>query len=361
MTLQDKLITWFDAHRVDLPWRGDRHPYKVWLSEIMLQQTQVETVIPYYERFLERFPTVEALAAAPLDDVLKMWEGLGYYSRARNLHKAAKMIVDEFSGSFPQTVKGLRKLPGVGPYTAGAIANFAFLLDAPLVDGNVIRVLTRLFDIDDDVTRSATKRELWALAESLVPEGRGPAWNEGLMEFGRLVCTPKSPDCHACPLQAECRAYAAGTQLQRPVKRKRKPTPHYDVTAGVIRRADGALLIAQRPTDKMLGGLWEFPGGKREEGESLPECLQRELREELAIEVAVGSQIVTVKHAYSHFRITLYAFECRITAGQPQAIAADSIVWAHLSELDAYAFPVTDQKIIAALRQGGGQLAMDLG
>ena len=359
-SLQDKLIRWFGAHQVALPWRTDRHPYKVWMSEIMLQQTQVDTVIPYYERFLERFPTVEALAIAPLDDVLKMWEGLGYYSRARNLHKAAQMVVEEFDGTFPETVADLRTLPGVGAYTAGAIANFAFGQDVPIVDGNVIRVLTRLFNIDDDVTRTVTKKELWALAESLVPEGQGPLWNEGLMEFGRLMCTPKAPACHECPLRGHCDAYAEGVQLERPVKKKRKRAPHYDVTAGVIRRDDGKLLIAQRPTDKMLGGLWEFPGGKREEGESLTECLQRELQEELRIHVDVGRQITTVKHAYSHFRITLYAFECRITAGEPQAVGADDFAWVNLDEVDSYAFPVTDQKIIAALREGGGQLAMDL-
>ncbi|MCC6904826.1 MAG: A/G-specific adenine glycosylase, partial [Anaerolineae bacterium] len=266
------LIDWFSAHQVDLPWRRERTPYRVWLSEIMLQQTQVTTVIPYYLRFLERFPTVEALAAAPLDNVLKLWEGLGYYSRARNLHRAAQMVTEEPGGVFPDTVEGLLALPGVGRYTAGAIASIAFGVDASLLDGNVIRIFTRLFDIPDDVTDPAAKARLWRLADDMVPRGRAALWNEGLMELGRLVCTPKSPACAECPLRDLCTSYAAGTVSERPVRRPRATTPHYDVVAGVIRRADGALLIAQRRLDGMLGGLWEFPGGKREPGESLPEC-----------------------------------------------------------------------------------------
>ncbi|NDJ33498.1 MAG: A/G-specific adenine glycosylase [Chloroflexi bacterium] len=357
--LQDNLINWFQQHRVDLPWRAQRDPYHVWISEIMLQQTQVTTVIPYFERFIERFPTVVHLAAAPLDDVLKLWEGLGYYSRARNLHAAAQMIIDKFDGQFPNTVDDLRHLPGVGDYTAGAIANFAFGADAPLVDGNVIRVLTRLFDIDADVTRAAGKRAVWDLAAELVPTGRGPLWNEGLMELGRLVCTPRSPACEACPVQTHCQALARGTQEERPVKPKRKPTPHYDVTAAVITRDDGRILIAQRPTDKMLGGLWEFPGGKREPGESLRDCLVREIEEELSLVIDVGPQITTVKHAYSHFKITLYAFACEVRSGEATPLGVADFAWVTADQFDAYAFPVTDQKIIAALRSGGGQLGMD--
>lgn len=359
--LHDTLIAWFEQHKADLPWRCTRDPYAIWLSEIMLQQTQVATVIPYYERFMAHFPTVRALAAAPLDDVLKLWEGLGYYSRARNLHKAAQMVVAEFDGQFPANVPDLLRLPGVGRYTVGAIASLAFHLDVPLVDGNVIRVLTRLFDIADDVTRTATKNALWKLAEHILPAGRAGPWNEGLMELGRRVCTPQSPDCAACPVAAHCEARRLGHQAARPVKPARRKTPHYDVTAAVIRRDDGRLLIAQRPLDGMLCGLWEFPGGKREPGESLAECLRREIREELGIEIAVEHQVGTVRHAYTHFCITLYAFACHIVSGTPQAIECADWAWVSLDELSEYAFPVTDQKIIAMLRNGGGQLGLDLG
>jgi A/G-specific adenine glycosylase len=360
MTLHDDLISWFKAHKADLPWRRNKDPYAIWLSEIMLQQTQVNTVTPYYERFLTRFPTVFDLAAAPLDDVLKLWEGLGYYSRARNLHRAAQMVVNAYGGVFPQTVPELLKLPGIGRYTAGAIASLAFNTDAPILDGNVIRVFSRLFNIVDDVTLESTKAKLWELAEQQLPSSRAGAWNEGLMELGRRICTPKSPDCLNCPIAAHCEAFKLGIQEQRPVRAPRRKTPHYDVTAAVISRDDGYVLIAQRPAEGMLGGLWEFPGGKREPGETLPECLHREILEELALDIAVGQQIGVVEHAYSHFSITLYAFACRYQGGEPQAVQCSAWTWVTLDELDKYAFPVTDQKIIALLRKGGGQIGMDL-
>lgn len=358
--LHDALIAWFEAHKADLPWRRTQDPYAIWLSEIMLQQTQVATVIAYYERFLARFPTVQHLAAAPLGDVLKLWEGLGYYSRARNLHRAAQMVVAEFGSTLPASVDDLRRLPGVGRYTAGAVASLAFGVDTPVLDGNVIRILTRLFNLADDVRQSATQRALWNLATCLVPAGRAGHWNEGLMEFGRRICTPKSPACESCPIAAHCDALKQGTQHALPIKTPRPKTPHFDVTAAVTRRADGRLLIAQRPPEGMLGGMWEFPGGKREPSESLKECLKREIREELGIEIAVGTQIGTVKHTYTHLRITLYAFECRLISGEPQTLECAAWAWVTLAELDNYAFPVTDQKIIAMLRSGGGQLGMDL-
>jgi A/G-specific adenine glycosylase len=358
--LHAALVAWFEAHREDLPWRRTGDPYAVWVSEIMLQQTQVATVIPYFEQFMAQFPTVEALAAAPLDDVLKRWEGLGYYSRARNLHRAARMVVDQYGGKLPDNIHDLKKLPGIGPYTAGAVGSLAFGLDVPIVDGNIIRVLTRLYNIEDDVTQSATRRELWKLAGEIVPAGRAALWNEGLMELGRRICTPRSPDCGSCPLADHCEAHRLNLQYERPVRAARKAVPHIDVTAAVIREGGGRLLIAQRREDDMLGGLWEFPGGKREKGESLEECLRREIREELGIEIAVGPQLTTINHAYTHFKITLHVFECRHTNGNPQAIECADWAWVTLDEVDRYAFPVTDQKIIAALRNGGGQISMDL-
>ncbi|MBL8133311.1 MAG: A/G-specific adenine glycosylase [Anaerolineae bacterium] len=342
------LLAWYDRLGIELPWRGERDPYRVWLSEIMLQQTQVETVKPYFARFLAAFPTVEALAAAPLDAVLKLWEGLGYYSRARNLHRAAQVVAQ--TGVFPSTPDALLNLPGVGRYTAGAIASIAFGVRAPVLDGNVIRVYVRLLDLADEVTLPATQEYLWEIAEAWLPADRPGDYNQAVMDLGRLVCTPRSPDCAACPLRRHCLAHAAGTQGERPIKAAKAAAPHYDVTAGLIRGDTGDLLIAQRPLEGLLGGLWEFPGGKVEPGETLPECLRRELREELGIEVAVGEFFVKVKHAFTHFRITLHAFECRHIAGEPQRLGVHAFAWVREDDLDAYSFGKADRQVIAALK-----------
>jgi A/G-specific adenine glycosylase len=317
----------------------------------MLQQTQAVTVIPYFQRFTECFPTVQALAATPLGDVLKLWEGLGYYARARNLHRAAQKVVAEFDGQLPDTVEGLRQLPGIGAYTAGAIASSAFGRDAPVVDGNVKRVLCRVYAIRGDPRQPTIQKKLWALAQANLPRGKAGRWNEAMMELGATVCTPKSPRCGECPLAQVCRARALGIQEQLPARAAKKQLPHYDVTAAVIRsQRGGRVLIAQRPLGGMLGGLWEFPGGKRERGESLEECLQREIREELGIEVSVGEPVTQVKHTYTHFRITLHAFECRLVRERPRAIQVADWRWVRFDELDDFAFAVTDRKIIQALR-----------
>jgi len=344
------LLAWYDAHRADLPWRENRDPYRVWLSEIMLQQTQVETVKPYFLRFLAAFPTVQALADAPLDDVLKMWEGLGYYSRARNLHRAAQIIARERDGQFPPVVDGLLELPGVGRYTAGAIASIAFDAPAPVLDGNVIRVFSRLTDLKDDVTQARTQARLWGLAADWLPDARTGDYNQALMELGRVVCKPRDPLCEHCPVRVHCLAYAHGTQRERPVKKAKPKTPHYEVAAGLIWNERGQLLIAQRPLDGLLGGLWEFPGGKQEAGETLSACLQRELREELGIEVEVGELFTVVHHGFTHFTVRLHAFTCRVTGGQPQALQVRDWAWVFPDGLDAYPFGKADRQIIAALR-----------
>lgn len=346
----DELLAWYDANAANLPWRNfQTDPYRVWLSEIMLQQTQVETVIPYYMRFLDQYPDIHALANAPIDDVLKLWEGLGYYSRARNLHKTAITVSKDLDGNFPDTLDGLMQLSGIGRYTAGAIASIAFGLVAPLLDGNVIRVFSRLKDFDEDVTTTSAQGSLWQLAETWLPDERAGDYNQALMELGRTVCKPRNPLCAECPISAHCLAFANGTQSERPVKKKKAATPHYDVSAGLIRDAQGRLLIAQRPMEGLLGGLWEFPGGKQEDGESLPECLQRELREELAIEVEVREFFVSVKHAFTHFKITLHAFECRHIGGDPQKLGVRDFAWVTEDELSKYSFGKADRQIIDAL------------
>lgn len=349
----DDLLDWYDALAIELPWRGESDPYRVWLSEIMLQQTQIETVKPYYARFLDAYPTIAALADAPLGDVLKRWEGLGYYSRARNLHRAAQVVVGEHGGQFPRTAEGLQALPGIGRYTAGAIASIAFGEHAPVLDGNVIRVFSRLGDLAEDVTQPAVIARLWALAEERLPTARAGDYNQALMDLGRLVCKPRAPQCEDCPVRAHCRAYTNGTQGERPVKVARAKTPHYDVTAGMIWNARDELLIAQRPLDGLLGGLWEFPGGKAEPGETLEACLARELREELGIEVEVGALFVVVRHAFTHFRITLHAFTCRYhdQSGEPQALGVRDWAWVKPDMLDDYSFGKADRQVIAELKR----------
>jgi A/G-specific adenine glycosylase len=350
--LASKLLAWWDEGHDRLPWRETDDPYAIWVSEVMLQQTQVSTVIPYFEAWMTKFPTVESLAAAPLDAVLKAWEGLGYYSRARNLQRAAQRLVEEQGGQLPTEVGALRKLPGIGRYTAGAIASIAFGRRAAVVDGNVVRVLARLTDLEEDVTLAATMKAVWQLADSLVPAKRPGDYNQALMELGRKVCRPAQPLCHRCPVGEMCEARKAGMQLERPVRPPRKRTPHVAVTAGVIWRGE-RVLIAQRPLDGMLGGLWEFPGGKQNDGESLVECLKREIREELGIEIEVGEKVMAIDHAYTHFRITLHVFECRYQRGKAEAIEVADFAWVQLDELDDYAFPATDQQIIGRLKRRG--------
>jgi len=351
----EPLLEWYQRHRAEHPWRQQSDPYRLWLAEVMLQQTQVATVIPYYRRIVAAYPTVQALAQAPLDDLLKHWEGLGYYRRAQHLHRAAARIVADYDGRLPRDVKALQALPGIGPYTAAAIASIAYGQAEPLLDGNVIRLFARLLDLPDDIRRSATRAKLWKVAADWVPAQRAGDYNQALMELGQRVCKPRNPRCAACPLRGYCRAYAAGTVAQRPVRAARAALPHVDVAAGIIRDAQQRILLAQRPLEGMLGGLWEFPGGKRERGESLTQCLQRELREELAIEVAIESPFTRVKHSFTHFKITLHAYNCRYVGAlapynEPQALGAQRWLWAQEGELQRYSFGKADRLVIAKLR-----------
>ena len=276
----------------------------------MLQQTRVPAAIPYYERFLKRFPTVRHLARARLDTVLKLWEGLGYYSRARNLHAAAREIVARFGGEIPRTREELLTLPGIGRYTAGAIASIAFGRREPLVDGNVERVLCRVFRIHGNPKDAAIRKKLWSIAEDLLPKDHVGQFNQALMELGSEICTPRNPRCEICPLNRLCEANLHGEQNSLPTRVRKKPLPSHVVAVGVIYRA-GRILIDKRKPKGLLGGLWEFPGGKVQPGESLESALHRELREELDIEVEVVREIAVVDHTYTHFHVEIHAFECK--------------------------------------------------
>jgi A/G-specific adenine glycosylase len=351
--LPDLLLDWFSRNARDLPWRRDRTPYRVWLAEVMLQQTQVDTAIPYYERFLARFPSIESLAGAQLEDVLKLWEGLGYYARARNLHAAAREVVAGHGGSLPPSSEALRALPGIGRYVAGAIASMAFGQDVVAVDGNARRVLCRVFAVAEDVTRASAQRRLEALAGGMIPPGRAGEFNEALIELGATVCTPRAPRCDECPVRGQCAARIDGDPEALPVTRPRRRVPHYDVSAAVTMR-DGRVLVAQRKAEDMLGGLWEFPGGRREEGESLSECLAREMREELGVEVQVGELLTVVRHGYTHFRITLHAFYCSVVSGRPRCIECAAFRWVDPAELDVLPMSVADRKVAHALQAARG-------
>ncbi|MBT3345951.1 MAG: A/G-specific adenine glycosylase [Gemmatimonadetes bacterium] len=350
------MLIWYRATRRDLPWRRTEDPYRIWVSEIMLQQTRVETTIDYYERFLERFPTVEDLALAPEDDVLKLWEGLGYYSRARNLHSAAKTIVAA-GGTIPDTYDRLLRLPGVGPYTAAAVASIAFDRPHPVLDGNVIRVLCRMLRVEGDPGRAATRQELLAAGEQLMARTGSGDVNQALMELGARVCTPRSPDCHECPVRSWCRAEAElEDPTTLPIKPPRKERPHLEVTAGVIWK-DGKVLLARRPVGGMLAGLWEFPGGKVEAGETLAACLAREIQEELAIDIDVHETLASVDHEYTHLSITLHALQATWRAGEPQAIGVDDWKWVSVEQLDDFAMPRADRRILERLAAEERELA----
>jgi A/G-specific adenine glycosylase len=344
-----RLLSWYERNQRELPWRNTRDPYLITVAEFMLHQTRVATVLPYYQRFLERFPDWSALASAPLDDVLKAWEGLGYYARARHLHGLAQCVSAEHGGELPNSDQALRALPGIGEYTAGAILSIAFGQDRVAIDGNVRRVLCRLFQITENPVSADGRQRLQQSAESLLPHGQAGAFNQALMDLASSVCTPRRPMCEVCPLSEACQARRLGTQESLPVRRPTRRIPHYDIAAAVIWR-EGCILITKRPLRGLLGGLWEFPGGKREPRETLEACLAREIREELGIEIEIGAHIATVEHAYTHFRITLYAYDCRYAGGEPRCLGCDEWKWVQPPQLRDYAFPAANHPILAALQ-----------
>jgi A/G-specific adenine glycosylase len=338
------ILDWYGRHARRLPWRDRPEPYRVWVSEIMLQQTRVETVRPYFERWMERFPNVQALASASEQEVLQAWEGLGYYSRARNLHRAARLVVEDYSGQIPAEREELEKLPGIGRYTAGAIASIAFGKDEAALDGNIRRVLARVFNVTLSIQSMDGEKQLWTLAERELPPGMAGDFNQALMDLASSICIPRTPACLICPIQACCEAFRLGKQAELPVREARAAVPHYTVAAAVIRR-DGQVLIARRPSSGLLGGMWEFPGGKVEPGEDLPQALSREIREELATEIQVNDEIGVFEHGYTHFKVTLHAFHCLLTKGEPRAVEASEIRWVDLAQLVDFPMGKIDRAI----------------
>jgi A/G-specific adenine glycosylase len=344
------LLAWYGQHRRILPWREHPDPYRIWISEIMLQQTQVDTVIPYYDRFLQRFPTVEALAAAALDEVLKAWENLGYYARARHLHRAARIIVEKYGGIIPDTWEAIIDLPGIGHYTAGAILSIAFGQPLPAVDGNVRRVLSRIYGIGEPINAPATQKALHTLAVSILPKKSPGLFNQALMDLGAMICTPRSPACADCPLIKFCTAWKDGLQDHLPVSERKPATPHERVTAAFMFNRQGKMLVVQRPAQGLLASLWKLPGGIVKRGETLEEGLQRIVREELGIRIRIGEGVVSVHHAYTHFRITLHAFRCTRRSGRPSALACQEWRWASPRDLEALAFSKADRAVTSVMQ-----------
>lgn len=345
--LRRSLLAWYGQQGRDLPWRQTRDPYAIWISEVMLQQTQVQTVIPYYQRWLERFPTVEVLAIADLNAVLKAWEGLGYYSRARNLHRAAQQIVTEHQGRFPESATAVEALPGIGRTTAGGILSAAFNQPQAILDGNVKRVLARLGALPLPPAQAIA--QLWQWSEALIDPDQPRDFNQAIMDLGATICTPRKPVCDRCPWSFACAAYNTQMTEQLPLREASSPIPHKQIGVAVIWNDRGQILIDQRKPEGLLGGLWEFPGGKIEAGESIEDCIRREIQEELGIAIAVGDHLISVDHTYTHFRVTLHVHYCQHLEGEPQAIECAEVRWVEPTELSEFAFPKANQQIITAI------------
>ncbi len=336
-TFTGHLLAWYQQNARALPWRFTIEPYAILVSEVMLQQTRVDAVIPYYLRWMERFPTLKLLALASEDDVLRTWEGLGYYSRARNLHKTARFVTQECDGVLPQSFEFLKQLPGIGNYTAAAVASIAFGADELTVDANIRRVAARVFNLEHPLgTPQLDSAARLALLVHL-PSGKAGDFNQALMELGACVCLPRQPLCTSCPVQSYCQAYSLDCVPDRPVKRLKSAIPHYRVTAAVIWQG-WQVLLAKRPANGLLGGMWEFPGGKLLSGETDQEGLKREIREELGVEITVGEAIGLFKHAYTHYKVTLHAYHCQLMGEQPKALEAQEIRW--VSPVDLVNFPM---------------------
>ncbi len=347
--LRHQLLAWYVSHGRDLPWRRSRDPYQIWISEIMLQQTQVKTVIPYYERWLQAMPTVATLAIADQQTVLKLWEGLGYYARARNLHRAAQQMMAKYGGEFPPNLTGALALPGIGRTTAGGILSAAFNLPTAILDGNVKRVLARLVALPAVPNQALS--QLWALSEQLLDPQQPRDFNQAIMDLGATVCTRHRPACLICPWQTHCAAYNQNAVTDFPMTSPRQPLPHKQIGVAVITDDQGRILIDRRKQAGLLGGLWEFPGGKIEPNESVEACISREIKEELGIEIEVGTRLITIEHAYTHFKVTLNVFNCKHLSGDPQPLESDEVKWVTLDEIDEYPFPKANSQIIKAIRE----------
>lgn len=344
----DKLGKWYQANKRDLPWRRTRDIYRIWVSEVMLQQTQVAAATPYYLKFVSEFPTVRHLAKAEEERVLKLWEGMGYYNRCRNLHRAAKIVVDQLGGIVPTDPSEFRKLPGAGPYITAAVMSIGANQPLPAVDGNVMRVFTRFTGLEEDISKNATKTFITGTLQNVIPGGWPGDFNQAMMELGAMVCVPQRPRCPQCPLREECVALKTGQTDRLPIKAAKKSIPEYNVAVAVIRK--GALFFIQkRPAEGHLGGMWEFPGGKSQGNETPAETVVRECREELGIEVTVQTELARVQHGYSHFKIRLTVFVCDAGTQAVRPLNGQDHRWISVEDIPRFPFPAANHKFFPVL------------
>jgi A/G-specific adenine glycosylase len=340
---QERLLRWFDRNKRSLPWRLNGNPYRIFVVEVMLQQTQIKTVLPYYDRWLKAFPNIKSLAHASLDKVLKLWEGLGYYSRARNLHKAANMIVSDFGGVVPREPRALQSLPGVGRYTAGAISSIAYQNPVPLVDGNVTRVLSRVFNLKKDVSKPETFEILYEIAGRLVSQKRPGDFNQALMELGALVCIPEWPQCDKCPVAALCRAKQQGDPSQLPIRSKGVKVRKMEMVVGILKQ-NGKLLIRRRKNSGIWGGLWEVPSTIRFPRASREDSLKDEFSNSFGMHVKIRGKMKPIQHRFTHREVLIHPYE--LTAQKKITIRNGSTKWVDEQKIKRFSFSVPHQKIL---------------
>ncbi|HHY72009.1 MAG TPA: A/G-specific adenine glycosylase [Bacillus bacterium] len=348
LQFQSDLIGWFMKEQRMLPWRKNKDPYKIWVSEVMLQQTRVETVIPYFNNFIEQFPTVEALATAEEEKVLKAWEGLGYYSRARNLQSAVKEVVAEYGGQVPNNPKTLSKLKGVGPYTQGAILSIAYDIPEPAVDGNVMRVLARILFIEDDISKVKTRKLFENVVRELISSKQPSEFNQGLMELGALICTPKSPSCLLCPVQEHCRAFHEGLQDELPFKTTKKAPKEVLMTALVLKNKAGQILVQKRPSEGLLANLWELPNQEMAQESIIGQVKQMKqfMKSEYRLDVEIGNPFMHLKHEFSHLIWKIAVYHAFTDGKLPNS---NSLRFVSSEEIAELPFPVPYKKIISEI------------
>lgn len=339
---QDDLINWFKAEQRDLPWRKDQDPYKVWVSEIMLQQTRVDTVIPYFNRFIEKFPTIEKLSEADEESVMKAWEGLGYYSRVRNLQAAVREVHESYGGIVPNTPEGIRKLKGVGPYTAGAILSIAYGVPEPAVDGNVMRVISRILLIWEDIAKASSRKVFEAAIREMISHENPSYFNQALMELGALICTPTSPSCLLCPVREHCQAFFEGVQDQLPVKTKKKSVRHVELVAAVLKDDNNRFLIHKRSDKGLLANLWEFPNVEKSKLIKSKNILQDFLKDDYHIESNLDKSFTDIQHVFSHLTWDIEVYSGQIIGKVEEN---ETLKLVTEEELTNYAFPVSHQKM----------------
>ncbi|HLC04876.1 MAG TPA: A/G-specific adenine glycosylase [Anaerolineales bacterium] len=348
--LSERLLSWYRHNARDLPWRRTRDPYAIWVAEVMLQQTRVETVLPYYQRWMDRFPGPKALAEADSDELMSAWEGLGYYRRARLLQRAAKRILTDHNGNVPRNLDDLRSLPGVGKYTAAAVGAIAFDENVVALDGNLRRVLARLIDLDLDPRSPEGEARLMACATSLLPTGQASAFNQALMDLGATICLPRSPACGACPIVNHCQAFASGTQLDRPIRKRRAPLPFVRRVCAIFERG-GAVLIRLRPEGGLLGGMWEFPGMDLSDGQDLEEGLRHGLKEALGLNVEISRPLGVYRQSYTHYHVAAHAFHCDWDESETSALECAPIRWVDITQLEDSPMGKIDRSIANDLNE----------